>query len=166
MLKWLMPIKNIHPSNLIFMVKNLIHLFDRDLDRLSNEIESFDNEQNLWLTSGHISNSAGNLALHLVGNLRNYISKEIGGFDYQRNREFEFAGKDVPRSELLEQIKTCKHEIIVSLEGMDENLLVEDYPLEVFGHKMTYCFFLLHLYGHFNYHLGQINYHRRLLDKS
>jgi len=145
-------------------VKNLITLFDRDLNRLSKEIENYEDEKNLWTTSGQITNSAGNLALHLIGNLKHFIGKEIGGYEYQRNREFEFAGKDVPRYELLEEIKSCKNQVIVSLEGMDDSLLSENYPLEVFGHQMDHYFFLLHLYGHLNYHLGQINYHRRFLD--
>ena len=145
-------------------VKDIIQLFERDLERLSKEVETYSAEKNLWTTSNQISNSAGNLAIHLVGNLKHFIAKEIGGFDYQRDREFEFAGKDIPRAEILEQIQSCKNQVIVSLEGMDNSLLRADYPLEVFGYKMSYCFFLLHLYGHLNYHLGQINYHRRLLD--
>ncbi len=145
-------------------VKNLIQLFDRDLDRLMKEIESYGDEENLWKTTGQISNSTGNLTLHLAGNLKHFVGKQIGGFDYQRNREFEFAGKDVSRAELLDEIISCKNQVTISLEGMDDSLLGAHYPLEVFGYKMSYCYFLLHLYGHLNYHLGQINYHRRLLD--
>lgn len=146
-------------------IKNLIQLFERDLNRLTKEIESYEDENNLWVKDGQITNSGGNLVLHLIGNLKHFIGKEIGGYDYQRNREFEFAGKNVPRLKLLEEIQVCKDQLIVSLEGMDESLLSENYPIEVFGHKMSYTFFLLHLYSHMNYHLGQINYHRRLLDQ-
>lgn len=143
--------------------KNLIQLFDRDLDRLIKEIESYEDEASLWSISGQISNSTGNLTLHLIGNLRHFIGKEIGGFDYQRDRYFEFEGKNIPRAELIEQILLCKNQVIVSLEGMDDYLMPIDYPLEVFGYKMSHHYFLLHLLGHLNYHLGQINYHRRLL---
>jgi hypothetical protein len=145
-------------------IKNLIQLFERDIDRLRKEIESYGDEKNLWTTTAEITNSAGNLTLHLVGNLKHFIGKEIGGYDYQRNREFEFAGKAVPRAELLKEINSCKTQVIVSLEGMDYSLLLKNYPLEVFGHQMVHSFFLLHLYGHLNYHLGQINYHRRFFD--
>lgn len=139
-------------------------LFGRDLDRLTQEIKSYSDEKNLWLIDDTISNSAGNLTLHLIGNLNNFIGKEIGGFDYKRNREFEFGAKNVPREELINELSNCKHKLIVSLEGMDISLINKDYPLEIFGEKMTHCFFLTHLYGHLNYHLGQINYHRRFLD--
>ncbi len=145
-------------------LKNFIILFERDLDRLSTEIESYTDEKKLWLVSGEIANSAGNLALHLIGNLFSFIGKEIGGFDYTRNREFEFRGRDIPRKDILQDIRKCKHRLVVSLESMDPSLLEKNYPLEIFGNKMSYFYFLLHLYGHLNYHLGQINYHRRLLD--
>jgi hypothetical protein len=146
------------------LVKNFILLFERDLDRLAKEIESYSSEKFLWMVNGNIVNSGGNLTLHLIGNLFQFIGKEIGGFEYVRNREFEFGGRDVPREFLLSEIRKCKHELVVSLEGMDDSLLDIDYPLEIFGKKMSYCYFLIHLYGHLNYHLGQINYHRRLLD--
>jgi len=146
------------------ILKNFILLFKRDLDKLTQEIQSYSDEKNLWILDGTISNSGGNLALHLIGNLNHFIGKEIGGFDYTRNREFEFGAKDVPRADLINEIKICRHNLIASLEGMDISLIEKHYPLEVFGEKMTHCFFLTHLYGHLNYHLGQINYHRRLLD--
>jgi len=142
-----------------------ITLFERDLTKLAAEISLFSKEKNMWLVSGEITNSAGNLCLHLVGNLSHFVAKEIGGFDYTRDREFEFSGKDVPRADLLASIEKVKKQVTVSLEGLAESALDEDYTLEVFGSKMTNSYFLIHLYGHLNYHLGQVNYHRRLLDK-
>lgn len=145
------------------ILKNFIILFDRDLKKLISEIESYSDEKNIWQMEGNVTNSAGNLTLHLIGNLHHFIGKEIGGFEYTRDREFEFGAKDVPREELINEINKCRHKLIASLEGMDTSLIEQDYPLEVFGEGMTYSFFLTHLYGHLNYHLGQINYHRRLL---
>jgi hypothetical protein len=145
------------------ILKNFIILFDRDLKKLISEIESYSDEKSLWQIEGNVTNSAGNLILHLIGNLHHFIGKEIGGFDYTRDREFEFGGKNIPKDKLLAEINDCKNKVIISLEGMDPSLLEQDFPLEVFGKKMSYFFFLTHLYGHFNYHLGQINYHRRLL---
>lgn len=145
------------------LLSELIVLFERDLDRLYKEIELYSSEEILWSTSHQISNSAGNLCLHLLGNLQAFVGHELGGFDYTRDREFEFAGKDVPKAQLLDDIKKVKRVMISSLEGMDESLLTKNYPKEVFGKPMSNEYFLIHLYGHFNYHLGQINYHRRLL---
>ena len=145
------------------LLSELIVLFERDLDRLYKEIEQYSSEEILWSISHQISNSAGNLCLHLLGNLQAFVGHELGGFDYTRDREFEFAGKDVPKAQLLDDIKKVKRVMISSLEGMDESILTKNYPKEVFGKPMSNEYFLIHLYGHFNYHLGQINYHRRLL---
>ncbi|MBN7816684.1 DinB family protein [Algoriphagus pacificus] len=145
------------------LLSELIVLFERDLDRLYKEIEQYSSEEILWSTSHQISNPAGNLCLHLLGNLQAFVGHELGGFDYTRDREFEFAGKDVPKAQLLDDIKKVKRIMVSSLEGMDESILTKNYPKEVFGKPMSNEYFLIHLYGHFNYHLGQINYHRRLL---
>ncbi|MEB2775275.1 DUF1572 family protein [Algoriphagus sp. D3-2-R+10] len=147
------------------VIQEFIRLFERDIDRLKLEINAYSNEENLWKVDHNITNSAGNLCLHLVGNMSHFVGKEIGGFEYIRDREFEFSGKNVPKSELIDRIEKLQNVVTASLEGLDEAMLEKDYPLEVFGSKMSHNYFLIHLFGHFSYHLGQINYHRRLLDK-
>ncbi|WP_057936458.1 DinB family protein [Algoriphagus resistens] len=147
------------------ILEELIKLFERDTEKLKLEISAYSQEENLWKVDGSIANSAGNLCLHLIGNMSHFVGKEIGGFDYTRDRDFEFAGKNVPKSELIAGIEKLQNVVTASLEGLDESMLEKDYPLEVFGRKMSHNFFLVHLFGHFSYHLGQINYHRRLLDK-
>jgi hypothetical protein len=148
------------------VAQSIAELLDRDLDRLSNEIQAYTNEENIWLVNGEITNSAGNLALHLCGNLQHFIGAVIGKSGYERNREFEFSGKDVPKEELLKLVDTTKHIINQTLLRIPESTLNYPYPIRVFGDKdMSTVFFLVHLQGHLNYHLGQINYHRRLLDK-
>lgn len=146
------------------IINELKELFERDFDRLFTEINSYSSQEILWKTEGAISNSAGNLCLHLLGNVQSFIGKEIGGFDYERNREREFSAKGISKEELLNEILFAKDIVSKSLEGMDDSLWPWIYPLQVFGKPMTYGYFLTHLYGHLNYHLGQINYHRRLLD--
>ena len=51
-----------------------------------------------------------------------------------------------------------------SLDIISEEALLHDYPILVFEKKTSTEYFLVHLSAHLNYHLGQINYHRRLLD--
>jgi hypothetical protein len=79
-------------------------------------------------------------------------------------RAMLFSGCCKVRSELLQQVKETISAIDKSLDLINEEQLNDDYPLEVFGHKMTTGYFLIHLSGHLAYHLGQVNYHRRLLD--
>lgn len=146
------------------MTGSLQSLFTRDLNKLKTEIESYQNEDTIWKTDKNISNSAGNLCLHLVGNLNNYIGAELGKSGYIRNRELEFSLKDVPRTELIQQIENTIEIVNSSLERLSTEDLQKNYPSEPLGYEMTTGYFLIHLFGHLSYHLGQINYHRRLLD--
>tara|TARA_R110000868_G_scaffold334219_2_gene594904 strand:- start:366 stop:818 length:453 start_codon:yes stop_codon:yes gene_type:complete len=144
-------------------IKSVHDLLLRDLNRLTNEIESYANEADLWKLSGDINNTAGNLCLHLCGNLQHFIGTIIGKTGYIRKRDEEFTLKNVPREELLHQIKVTKSSIAETLEAFDDKLMDATYPLEVFKKPMSHISFLIHLSGHLNYHLGQINYHRRML---
>ncbi|MGK2861731.1 MAG: DinB family protein [Chitinophagaceae bacterium] len=145
-------------------VQTLKTLFLRDLNKLKQEIELYKDESNLWITDKAIANSAGNLCLHLTGNLNTYIGKELGNTGYIRNRELEFSQKNISRKELLKGIDETISIIDKVLDTIKDERLKEDYPLVVFTEKMTTGFFLVHLVTHLSYHLGQINYHRRLLD--
>ncbi len=145
--------------------ESLKPLFSRDLNKLKQEIGAYNNEQRIWVTEGAISNSAGNLCLHLVGNLNHFIGKVLGGTGYIRNREAEFSLKGVPRQELVEMIEATITMVDSSLDKISPEQLSQEYPIQVFEKKMTIEFFLLHLCSHLSYHLGQVNYHRRLLDK-
>ena len=140
-----------------------IKLFDRDLNRLKAEIALFEQEKDLWITQGQIANSAGNLCLHLLGNLNHFIGATIGKSGYVRNREAEFNEKNVPKEKLATLIDETGKVVSESLQGFNKELLQETYPIQVFGEDMTYEYFLIHLHSHLNYHLGQINYLRRLL---
>lgn len=146
------------------MIETLQILFKRDLLKLKTEIESYQSEENIWKISQHISNSAGNLCLHLIGNLNHFIGAITGKTGYIRNRESEFSLKDVPRTQLTEMIDNTILVIENTLNNLDEDDLKKEYPLVVFEDKMITEFFFTHLTAHLSYHLGQINYHRRLLE--
>lgn len=142
----------------------LLELFERDLDRLIKELSLYKDEKHLWLTPGEVNNSAGNLTLHLIGNLKHYIGATLGNTGFIRNREEEFILKNISKDILLASIDETKTIILKVIENLPDDILEKDYPLEVFGHKMKTGFFLIHLTTHLNYHLGQISYHRRIMD--
>ena len=148
------------------MIENLLRLYTRDLEKLADEISAFRKEDNLWRIEGDIKNTAGNLCLHLIGNLNHFIGAVIGKTGYVRHRETEFTNKGIPRQEMIRSVHETKLIVIDSLEKMDIQLLSSHYPIDVFGEKMTYGYFLMHLISHLNYHLGQINYLRRILEKD
>lgn len=143
----------------------LLFLFERDLNRLIAEVELYKNEENIWRVEKNIANSAGNLTLHLIGNLNTFIGKEIGKIDYVRNRELEFTQKNVPRKVLIDGINNTINIVKQSLITLTSEDLAKDYPILKFSEKTTIEFLLLHLATHLTYHLGQINYHRRLLEE-
>lgn len=149
------------------MLQNvLIEIFDRDLAKLKAEIEAYENEGDLWSVEGDIPNPAGNLCLHLAGNLRHFFGAILGGTGYMRDRDAEFASKFVPRAQLVEEVEAATSDVRSVLEKITDEDLQKNYPIEVFGHPMTTEFFVVHLATHLNYHLGQINYHRRFLSNK
>lgn len=146
------------------ITESIQSLFARDLNKLRTEIDAYSDEKNIWKTDKNISNSAGNLCLHLVGNLSHFVGAILGKSGYVRTRELEFSLKDVPRAELIQQIESTTEIVNSSLGQLSAEEFMKEYPLEPFGYPMTTEYFLIHLFGHLSYHLGQINYHRRLLD--
>ena len=145
------------------LVETLQSLYNRDLSKLKEEIGLYADEADLWKTGGAITNSAGNLTLHLIGNLRHFFGAVLGETGYIRDRDKEFLDAGVSRDELLAGIDQAAVDVKCTLDKLTDEELAKNYPIEVFGHPMTTEFFLVHLATHLNYHLGQINYHRRLL---
>ncbi|KIA86181.1 DUF1572 family protein [Flavobacterium sp. AED] len=145
------------------LIETLKSLFDRDLNKLKSEIELYQNESEIWHIQKGIANSAGNLCLHLIGNLNTYIGAEFGKTGYIRKRPLEFSLKNVPRAELINKIEETIVIVNNALNNVSEEELKKEYPLLVFETKTSTEFMLIHLTTHLAYHLGQINYHRRLL---
>jgi hypothetical protein len=145
------------------LIESLKTLFSRDLNQLKTEIESYQNESDIWAIQKGIANSGGNLCLHLIGNLNTYIGAQYGKTGYIRNRPLEFSLKDIPRVELLSKIEETIVVVDNALNNISEVELKKEYPLLVFKDKTSTGFMLIHLTTHLAYHLGQINYHRRLL---
>jgi uncharacterized damage-inducible protein DinB len=146
------------------MIETLSQLFVHDLEKLKTEISSYNDEKNLWKISGEIKNSAGNLCLHICGNLQHFVGAVFGNSGYVRNRDAEFTRKNVSRMELIKELDQTIKVVKQTLDSLTETDLNSIYPSNIFGEGTTSRDFLIHLAGHLNYHLGQINYHRRLLD--
>ena len=146
------------------VIETLQKIFKRDLEKLKQEIASYRHESNLWKVDKSIANSSGNLCLHLVGNLNTYIGAEIGKTGYVRNRDLEFSLKNIPQVQLVKMIEDTIVVVEDGLNKINEYDLEREFPLLVFKEKTSTGYFLIHLSVHLGYHLGQVNYHRRLLD--
>jgi len=134
----------------------------RDLSKLETEILAYANAERVWRVRGEISNSAGTLCLHLCGNVQHYFGAVLGGTGYARDRTAEFSRRDVSVAELVAQIRAARHAVEVTFPKLDDQRLDDNYPELVFEHPVSTRFFFIHLVAHLGYHLGQINYHRRL----
>lgn len=149
------------------MLIQILHkIILRDLNKLKQEISLYSSEENLWKIERNIANSAGNLCLHLVGNLNAYIGAEFGNSGYVRQRDLEFSLKNISQRELIQKIDDTIVVIDRVMSSFPEEKLHEEFPLLVLPEKTSNEYFLVHLTVHLSYHLGQINYHRRLIDTA
>lgn len=145
------------------LTEPLLTIMNRDLDKLAEELKQYPDENSLWVISGSIKNSGGNLCLHLCGNLQHFIGTVLGKTGYVRNRDAEFSSRNIAKESLLAMIAETKKAITSTLPGLTDTQLQSLYPQEVLGKPMTTLYFLIHLSAHLGYHLGQVNYHRRLV---
>ena len=145
-------------------IESVSKIIERDLNKLEEEINLYSNEEIIWRINKDIKNSGGNLCLHLCGNLQHFIGAILGKTGYVRNRDNEFAAKGIARAELIAEIQRTKNAVESTLRKLNPTVLKDEFPIQVLGYPMTTLYFLTHLSAHLEYHLGQINYHRRLLS--
>ena len=135
----------------------------RELRTLRRELEAYPDERLLWVLPPGLPNSAGTLALHLAGNLRHYVGALLGGTGYIRNRDEEFAARDVPRAVILEQIAEAEAAVASTLPRLSAEQMSQPFPEPIRDHHLQTGELLMQLAVHLAYHLGQVSYHRRLV---
>ena len=138
--------------------------FEKGLNKLIDEINLYNNEDDLWKIKEGISNSGWNLTLHLIGNLNHFIGAILTNTDYIRERDKEFSLKNIPRTQLIEAINNINAVIKNTLPVLSEDDLQKEFPVKINNKTSSTRFILMHLLTHLNYHLGQVNYHRRLIS--
>jgi hypothetical protein len=138
-------------------------LYRRDLTRLLQELEAFPDDDTLWRTLPGVSNSAGNLAQHLEGNLREYVGRQVGNVAYQRQRDAEFSALGLSKADLVQRLTALRDLILPVIEGLSPESLDAMFPQQIYGAPISTRQLLVALQAHLNYHLGQIDYLRRVL---
>jgi uncharacterized damage-inducible protein DinB len=141
----------------------LIDLYEKELDKLAEEISAYESDEQLWKVQEGILNSGGNLCLHMTGSLQHFIGATLGDSGYIRNRDAEFKLKNIPRQKLLEEIANSKRIVTDTLEQVSKKELDSSFPIMVFDEPATTEFMLVFFLKHLSYHVGQVNYHRRLV---
>jgi uncharacterized damage-inducible protein DinB len=147
------------------MIETIKTVMVRDLQAVGKEISAFESEEKLWNVKGGVTNSAGNLCLHLIGNLNHFVGAGIGKTGFVRQRDEEFSSRDVPRMDLLKMLDETAAMLSRVFDQMKPEQLQAENPFPKSGgtQMVKNYFLLLHLIAHLNYHLGQINYLRRML---
>lgn len=148
------------------VASDLSRLFNRELVSLRDELLAYPDERAIWTLPAGLPNSAGTLTLHLAGNLRWFIGTQLGATGYVRDRDSEFSQRDVPREKLIALVETTADEVTRTLASIDAAQLDAVYPLELAGIRVGTARWLAHLASHLGYHLGQIDYHRRIVTGS
>jgi hypothetical protein len=140
----------------------LAALYARDLSRLLQELQAFPDTASLWATAPGVTNAAGTLALHLEGNLREYVGRQLGGVDYTRNRPLEFSARDVEQAELIARIEAVRELVPPIIGTLSDERLASLYPEEFNGSPISTQQYVVHTLVHLSYHLGQVDYLRRM----
>lgn len=148
------------------LATHLRALMLRDLRAVRREIEAYPNDQSVWALPSGISNSSGTLVLHLAGNLRLYVGHVMGGIAYERDRPREFAARDLSREELFAELDAAIDAVDRGMRQLRDEQLTEIFPLPVGNFRVNTQEFLTHCATHLAYHLGQVDYHRRLTTGS
>lgn len=138
----------------------------RELNALINELKAFETEEALWQTVSGIQNSAGNISLHIIGNLQHFIGHVLGKSDYVRDRDAEFSVQHVPLSKILKDIEETAKMIDTVLPAIKEEDLKLNFPIQLNNQTYLTEDFLQHLLIHLSYHLGQVNYLRRIVQAT
>ncbi len=146
------------------LAADLAAMLDRDLRTLRRELEAYPDERQIWQPVPGLPNTAGTLALHLAGNLQHYVGARWGGTGYVRNRDAEFARRDVPRAELIAEIERARAAVAAGLGAVGRGGARRGVSRSSSaGCRIRTGDFLVHTAVHLAYHLGQVDAHRRVV---
>src|SRR5688572_16974752 len=139
-----------------FIEASRVFLREDYLPKLLHCVEQL-SDDDLWWRPNEVSNSIGNLVLHLCGNVRQWIVASIGGVDFNRDRDAEFAARGpVPKADLLADLKRAVLEVDEVLARLEPSRLLD--RLRIQKYEVSTLQAVYHVVEHFGYHLGQILY--------
>jgi len=112
-------------------------------------------DEQIWWRANPESNSIGNLLLHLSGNLRQWIVVGLGGSPDKRDRDAEFAQREIiSRDELLQGVRQTLNEADATLATFDSYRLLERFTIQ--NSDVCGLAAIFHVVEHFSMHTGQI----------
>ena len=145
------------------LAPDLLPLFRRDLRCLIREVALFPDDETLWRTLPGLANSAGNVALHVAGNLQHFLGAVLGSTGYVRQREREFAQREGSRAAVIADLEAAIAAVEAGLAALTPEAEAGIFPAPVGPHRPPTRLFLVHLAAHLAFHLGQAGSLRRAL---
>lgn len=148
------------------LLEDLQQLYLREVATLERELELYPDDESIWKELPGLPNSAGNLLLHVSGSLQHFFGATLGKTGYMRNREAEFSKRNVPRSEIKQELANAREGVIAAFANLSEADLSQVFPVQFADVPFSTRLTLLQFLAHLAYHLGQIDYHRRVVTAS
>ena len=142
----------------------LANFYESGIRKLIEEVNQFQKEENLWKTSGSVKNSSGNLVLHIIGGLNHFVGATLAQTGYVRNRDQEFIQKGVDRMDLVGRLEALIPMVTRTLSALTQEQMDSEFLIFFDKPKTSTSYVLVMLLAHLNYHLGQVNYLRRVLE--
>ena len=137
-----------------FIERSRYHLSEDFLPKIERSLELLNDDQ-IWWRPNPESNSIGNLLLHLSGNVRQWIVSGLGGAGDARDRDSEFAQREViARDELVSRLRQTIYEADAALGRLDPDRLLDHFRIQ--GYDTSALEAILHVVEHFSMHTGQI----------
>jgi uncharacterized damage-inducible protein DinB len=144
----------------MFLSSSQERLAKLDLPLIVKSLQQL-SEEEIWWRPNPPSNSAGNLVLHLCGNVRQWIVSHLGGAEFKRERDLEFSEiGPIPRNQLVAQLRRTVRDACRVLARLSDDSLAQKHVIQglhVNGLEAVY-----HVVEHFSYHTGQIIYITKL----
>jgi uncharacterized damage-inducible protein DinB len=138
----------------VFTAKSVSLLTDDYLPHLRKAVTAL-GDDGLWWRPNETSNSAGNLLLHLRGNVTQWIIGGVGGRAYERHRDGEFAARSGGGAdELLDTLTATVLAACEIIRNQNEVTLLDNRRIQ--GYDVTVLDAIYHVVEHFSMHTGQI----------
>jgi hypothetical protein len=145
------------------LLEELKTILLRDIAGVERELDLYPDDESVWKNLPGLPNSAGNLILHLAGGSQYFFGTALGNTSYVRNREAEFTKKDIPRHELKKELLGARQAVLAGFAAMTEEKLEQPFPVRITDTDLSTRLTILQLVTHIAYHLGQVDYHRRVI---
>ncbi len=144
----------------LFLASAQERLAKLDLPLIVKSLQQL-SEEEIWWRPNPASNSVGNLVLHLCGNVRQWIVSHLGGTEFRRDRDREFAEQGpIPRNQLVAQLRRTVRDASRVLMRMSDDSLAAKHTIQ--GLHVNGLEAVFHVVEHFSYHTGQIIYITKL----